>query len=113
MRNNKGEFILFKKLFRKSKEEVCTTVEETVYNHLIVVHNPLEKPKIMYFFKDGLRCFDKKFIKKVINCKEYITDGDIILARKMSFDKPHEKSYMDYYNTATKENNQVWNSIAV
>lgn len=103
---------MFKKLFRKSKEVVCTTVEETVYNHLIVVHNPLENPKTMYFFKDGLRCFDKKFIKKVINCKEYITDEDIISARKLSFEKP-SKSYLEYYSRAINENNQAWNITEV
>ena len=93
--------------------EVNTTVEETVYNHLIVVRNPLTNPKIMYFFKDGLRCYDKSFAKKVINCKEFITDEDIISAREYSLTKPHAKTYLDFYKIATELNNQVWNSITV
>ena len=101
-----------KKIF-KFQEVINTTVEETVYNHLIVVRNPLSSPKTMYFFKDGLRCYDKSFEKKVMDCKEYITDEDIIKARQLSFNRPEQKSYLDYYKIATEENNQVWNSVTV
>lgn len=99
--------------FNFSSEVFNTTVEETVYNHLIVVRNPLASPKTMYFFKDGLRCYDKAFEKKVMDCKEYITDEDIIKARQLSFDKADAKSYLDYYKIATEENKQAWNSIEV